>query len=164
MAFYGYQPNFPQFPQNYPQNFQQPYQQNFQNQGQQIQAQPQQIQNGGFVSIRGEQEARNFPVQIGTSVTFKDETAPYIYTKTMGFSQLDTPRFEKFRLVKEDAPVVNAEAPKSDDKKEDIDLSIYATKSELGALEERIQALADDMEDLRTKKVTSKKKEVNEND
>jgi len=164
MAYYGYQPNFPQFPQNYPQNFQQPYQQNFQNQGQQIQAQPQQIQNGGFVSIRGESEARNYPIAVGTSITFKDETAPYIYTKTMGFSQLDTPRFEKFRLVKEDAPVINADAPKSDDKKEGIDLSIYATKSELEALEERIQALADDMEDLRTKKATSKKKEVNEND
>ena len=37
------------------------------------------------------------------SVTFKDETAPYIYTKTMGFSQLDRPIFDKYRLIKEDA-------------------------------------------------------------
>ena len=65
--------------------------------------QPQQntIQNGGFVSVRSEDEARNYPVALGNSVTFKDETAPYIYTKTMGFSQLDRPTFERYKLVKE---------------------------------------------------------------
>ena len=62
-----------------------------------------QIQNGGFVSVRNESEARNYPIAIGTSVTFKDENAPYIYEKTMGFSQLEAPRFDKYRLVKEDA-------------------------------------------------------------
>ena len=46
-------------------------------------------------------EARSYPVAYGNSVTFKDETAPYIYVKTMGFSQLDTPVFDKYRLVKE---------------------------------------------------------------
>lgn len=61
-----------------------------------------QIQNGGFVLVRSEDEARNYPVAFGNSVTFKDETSPYIYCKTMGFSQLDRPIFEKFRLVKEE--------------------------------------------------------------
>ena len=60
------------------------------------------IQNGGFVSVRNETEARNYPVAPGNSITFKDETAPYVYTKTMGFSQLDRPSFEKYKLVKED--------------------------------------------------------------
>lgn len=64
--------------------------------------QPMQIQNGGFVMVRSEDEARNYPVAFGNSVTFKDETSPYIYCKTMGFSQLDRPIFEKFRLVKEE--------------------------------------------------------------
>lgn len=63
-----------------------------------------QIQNGGFVSVRSEQEARNYPVAPGNSVTFRDETAPYVYTKTMGFSQLDRPVFEKYRLIKEEIP------------------------------------------------------------
>lgn len=62
----------------------------------------QQVQNGGFVAVKNEDEARNYLVAQGTSVTFRDESAPYIYTKTMGFSQLDQPVFEKFRLVKED--------------------------------------------------------------
>lgn len=80
------------YQQYYPQNnFQQP----------QIQNTQPQIQNGGFVSVRSEAEARNYPIAPGNSVTFKDETAPYVYTKTMGFSQLDRPIFEKYKLVKE---------------------------------------------------------------
>lgn len=59
----------------------------------------QQVQNGGFVNVRSETEARNYPVALGNVVTFKDETAPYIYTKTMGFSPLDIPRFEIYKQV-----------------------------------------------------------------
>lgn len=59
------------------------------------------IQNGGFVSVRNEEEAIRYPIAPGNSITFKDETAPYVYTKTMGFSQLDRPVFEKYKLVKE---------------------------------------------------------------
>lgn len=66
------------------------------------QQQPMQIQNGGLVTVRGIEEARNYPVAPGNSVTFKDETSPYVYTKTQGFSQLDRPVFEKYRLVKEE--------------------------------------------------------------
>lgn len=69
---------------------------------QQQQQQYYQQQTNGFVSVRNELEARNYPVAYGNSVTFKDENAPYVYTKTMGFSQLETPRFEKYKLVKEE--------------------------------------------------------------
>lgn len=62
----------------------------------------QQPQSNGFVSVRSLQEAQNYPVAPGNSVIFKDENAPYIYTKTMGFSQLDRPTFEVFKLVRED--------------------------------------------------------------
>lgn len=86
MAYYN-----PYNPYQYQQNFMQQAQNTF----------PQQIQNGGFVSVRSEAEARNYPVALGNSVTFKDETSPYIYTKTMGFSQLDVPKFDKYKLVKE---------------------------------------------------------------
>lgn len=77
--------NYPNYFQNYPQQFQN----------------IPQIQSNGFVSVRSEAEARNYPVAYGNSVTFKDETSPYVYTKTMGFSQLDRPVFEKYKLVKE---------------------------------------------------------------
>ena len=59
-----------------------------------------------FVTVRGENEAKSYPIAPGNSITFKDETAPYIYTKTMGFSQLDRPSFEKYKLVKEDVEEV----------------------------------------------------------
>lgn len=58
--------------------------------------QNQQIQTP-FVNVRSEAEARNFPVGFGNVVCFKDESAPYIYTKAMGFSQSDKPVFEKYR-------------------------------------------------------------------
>ena len=63
-----------------------------------------QVQNGGFVTVRSEAEARAYPVAPGTSVTFKNESAPYCYTKTMGFSQFDKPIFEK--CIKEGATVI----------------------------------------------------------
>lgn len=67
-----------------------------------MQQQVPQIQHSGFISVRNEEEARGYPVAPGNSVTFKDEVLPYVYTKTMGFSQLDQPIFEKYRLVKEE--------------------------------------------------------------
>lgn len=77
-----------------------------------------QIQNGGLVSVRNISEARNYPVAPGNSVTFKDENSPYVYTKTMGFSQLDRPIFEVFRLVKEE---VAQEIDTKPDLKQEID-------------------------------------------
>lgn len=58
--------------------------------------------NNGFISVRSIEEAYNWPIAPGNSLTFKDECAPYIYTKTKGISQLEPPVFERFRLVKED--------------------------------------------------------------
>lgn len=61
-----------------------------------------QIVNGGFVSVPNENMIVTWPVAPGNSVTFKIENAPYIYTKTRGFSPFDQPIIEKYRLVKED--------------------------------------------------------------
>ena len=87
--------------------------------------QPQQY-NNGFVVVRSEEEARNYPVAAGNSVTFRHENAPYCYVKTMGFSQFDTPRFEKYRLVKE-----STEPPQED------------VWEEIRALKEEIERLKD---------------------
>lgn len=96
--------------------------------------QPQQIQNGGFVSVRNMEEARNYPIAPGNSITFKDETAPYVYTKTMGFSQLDRPVFEKFRLVKEEdvQPLTAKKEPNSPN---------YALKAELEEVSQTVDGL-----------------------
>lgn len=110
-----------------------PYQNYYQYQPQQPMPQPtQQIQNGGFVSVRSEEEAMNYPVAHGMSVTFKDETAPYIYTKTMGFSQMDRPLFEKFKLIKEE----ESEPIKVDkvDKVAELESQIAELRDEVNAL------------------------------
>ena len=111
--------------------------------------QPQQIQNGGFVSVRSAQEAFNYPVALGNSVTFKDETAPYIYVKTRGFSQLEEPVFEQFQLVKVDNSQKVAEP-------EQIASTEYALKSDLSALQQEI--------DLLKKKISEFKLATNESE
>lgn len=105
---YQYYPNYyPQTPMQMPQQ----------------QAQPQ-AQTSGFVSVRSEAEARNYPVAYGNSVTFKDENSPYIYTKTMGFSQLDRPIFDKYKLVKEQVQEEIIPPEKSDARFGDIESEI----------------------------------------
>lgn len=120
----------------------------------QQQVQPQ-IHNGGFVITHNEMEARNWPVAPGNSVTFKDESAPYIYTKTMGYNQLDTPIFEKFRLVKEDeAPPVAQ--PKNENP---VDLSMYALKSDLDSMREDIEYIKKSIVKKTPAKSTKEEKE-----
>ena len=99
-----------------------------------------QIQNGGLISVRSEVEARNYPIAPGNSITFKDENSPYVYTKTMGFSQLDRPTFEKFRLVKEEIASEDAQnGSNSAFAQNPINLSSYALKTELEALRQELE-------------------------
>ena len=117
------------------------YQQQYQQMPQQTQPQLQpQIQNNGFISVPSEEVARNYPVAPGNSVTFKNENAPYVYTKTMGFSQLDRPSFEKYKLVKEDVEEV-AENPNSIDelrhKIGELNVELDELRGEIDALKEQ---------------------------
>lgn len=131
-----------QFPIGYqPYQMYQQYQQPVQNQ-QQVQ-QSQQVQNGGFVSVQNESEAKNYPVAPGTSVTFRDESAPYIYTKTMGFSQLDRPVFEKFKLVKENEATPEKSSDVEYIRKNELEKlnADFVHKSELNKLKQEVQEI-----------------------
>ena len=101
----------------------------------QIQSQPQQSQNAyiGLLPIPSEKDARNYPVALNSSVTFIDENAPYIYSKTMNGSQLDPPKFEKYKLVKVD------DIPIQEEKHEPQ--SEYVTKSEFDRIQTEIRNL-----------------------
>lgn len=119
-------------------------------QNQQVQnVQPQtqqQIQSGGFLQVPNEEYARNYPVALGNSVTFKDESAPYIYTKTMGFSQLDNPTFDKYRLVKEESKSSQNEPLKEDTDKmsyDELKAQIEDAKREIRDIRRRVENLAD---------------------
>lgn len=113
--------------------YQNPYQQPMLN------AQPQ-IQNSGMISAPNEAFAFNYPVAPGNSVTFKDESLPFVYVKTMGLSQFDSPAFEKYRLVKEDA-TVNQQPPASPE---------YALKSDLESLKTEIETFMKSMKEGKT--------------
>lgn len=148
-------------PYNPYQYYPQQYQQNNQQMVPTQMSGAQQPQFGGFVSVRNEMEARNYPVAPGNSVMFRDETAPYIYSKSMGYSQLDTPRFDKYRLVKEEDVSVNVSEPHTDTLNNSTDnLPTYALKSEFDALNELVNTLVEDVDVLKSKRQPAKKKEV----
>ena len=164
-----YQPNYyGQVNQANPYAFQQMQAQQAQQQGQQLQGtqmslsnqQPQQIQQSGFVLVQSEQEARSYPVAPGNSITFKDESQPYCYVKTMGFNQLDRPVFEKYRLVKEDAPSEPIQSPVTQSQaKGDKDIQ-YALKSDLDELRAVVVEMQEKMKTQNEKKPTKTKKVI----
>ena len=119
------------------------YQQPFYGQPQYQQPQQPQIVNAGFISVRNEQEARNYPIAHGNSLTFKDENAPYVYTKTVGFSQMDVPVFEKYRLIRETetaSPDVLRADPNNG--------TSNSGKDEIGALRRQIDGIKKDVAEL----------------
>lgn len=119
---YGYQP----------QQFQLPMQ------GVQQGNQPtQQPNRSDFVLVRSEDEARNYPVAFGNTVTFKHENEPYMYTKTMGMSQLDRPVFERYKLVKEE---IKEQPQKPAEPKYDNTV-IDKLENEIGAIWKEIELL-----------------------
>lgn len=135
------------YPQYYPNYMYQP--QNFPTQQQAYQASQPQIQNGGFISVRSEDEARNYPVAPGTSVTFIDESRQRVYSKTMGFSQLDRPIFDKYKLVKEDE-TEGANMAQKEPVKADADiLSAYALKADIEPLTAQIEELKKEVDALK---------------
>ena len=121
----------------------------------------QQIRSGGIVSVSGEEEARRYPVAPGYTVTMRDDTGPYLYEKTMGFSQLDQPIFRKARIVFEDA-AQTAQEKQEQPSKPDV---VYAELSQLEALRDAVaadlNALRSMIESLADQKTpTSRKKEA----
>lgn len=118
--------------------------------------QPQQsqapVQQSGFVRVQSENDARMYPVAPGNSVTFIDDNAPYCYVKTMDFSQLDRPKFEKYRLVKEEeAQQVQA-----------AQVNNYATKTEIEEIWETIDEMKKAAAFIFTPKKAKQEDKVNE--
>ena len=143
---YMTQMQIPQMMQQTPQQMPQQMQ-NMQPQQMQMPQAPQYpVMQSGFVRVPNENEARMYPVAPGTSVTFIDENQPYCYTKTMDRSQLDRPKFEKYRLVKEeDAPVAPQNAPEPAPAAQEVDLSGYVTKAEYDALRGEMEDMLSDI-------------------
>ncbi len=118
------------------------------------QVQPQQqpqSQTGGFISVRSELEARNYPVAPGSCMMFKIEGQPTVIEKSMGFSQFEAPHIDVYELVKKQS------APQ-DQKEIELDW-----RSEINSVRQEIDNLKEEIQTLKSKPRTSgKKKEVEE--
>ena len=108
-----------------------------------IQQQP--IQNGGFVIVQDENEITRYPVAHGNIVTFRIENQPVVVEKSLGYSQFDTPHYERYRLIKEDMPVPEA---KEYILKNDFQTAFDGLRSEIDELKSQIS---------KTEKTTRKK-------
>ena len=123
---------YPQY--SYPSYY--PQMQNMYAAGHQQQPAPQQIRSGGIVSVANEDEARRYPVAPGYTVTMRDENGPYLYEKTMGYSQLDQPIFRKARIVFEDDAITAEKQEKPEEPAEPP--KVYAELKQLEALRDAV--------------------------
>ena len=106
-------------------------------------------QTNGFVRVQSEDEARRYPVTIG-SITFIDDNAPFCYVKTAPISPMDAPTFKRYRLVEENEPQNSA---KNDDTSagtsNSIDLSNYVEKPVFDALRAQFDDVLQTIDKLR---------------
>lgn len=114
-------------------------------------------QNGGFMLVANEDIVKNYPVAPGTCVTFKLEGQPIVMEKSMGFSNLETPKIDKYRLIKEEnGTLVTASEPHRDDFDADgINNSINDLKDEIEAIWEEIEGI----KSVPVKKTNSRRKD-----
>ena len=112
-------------------------------QPQPMQNQQMQIQNGGFMVVPSEDMARTYPVAPGNCVTFKIEGKPIVMEKSMGFSQLEAPRIDKYRLVREEEAVNEQNLPQNAPKTSDVE------NETIEELKGQIKALNDELQDIK---------------
>lgn len=94
---------------------------------------------GFFVPVANENVARNYPVGYGNTVVFKDENSPRMYVKAMGYSQLESPIFEKY-VKEEDKPISDDVNEKSNNLSyDDLKAEIDGVKGDIKWLKDRIQ-------------------------
>ncbi len=152
MAYPYYPQNYPQvYPQNYPQPnyYQQQQAQNLQQQ------QTPQIQNGGFLPAPNENYVNSYPVGAGNCITFKIEGKPIVIEKSMGFSQLESPKIKRYRLVEEEEAEAIQEAPET------------VNPAEIEKINKDISDLWDEVNNIKSmvkKPINSKKKVEVEDD
>lgn len=185
MAYPMYPQNYPQFPTYQP--YQQPMMQtapqvqqtmpqmgsSFQGGNNQTVQQPAQmmqqpVQSAAPITIRSEQEARDWPIAPGNSLTFINEGEGYVYTKT-SLNQFDRPQFVKYKLVREDA-VEAPTAPVAAPKPPATPMPEYALRADVDALRGEIMGEIEGfrarLDSLTTEKPAGKgkKKEGNNDD
>jgi len=153
---------YPQYVQPQPVVMPQPATQQVQNQPVQPQTPP--IQNSGFVLTMSEDEAYRYPVAPGHCVTCKVVNKPIVIEKSMSFSQLDNPKIDRYRLVKEEV----VDEPKQVEPVEVKESATDELKAEIDALRQDIEGIKKKLysnnQNQSQNKPIAKKKEVTDND
>lgn len=146
-------PNYPQYPMSYL-----PYQYaQYPMQTQQPQ-QSQQLQSAGFILVPTEEDAYRYPVALGKCMTFKVENEPIVIEKSMSFSQLENPRIDRYRLVREEI----VEDAKTIENTEAVQSYDDCIKEELQAIRRDIEGIKEKL--ASTSKTVTKKKEESANE
>lgn len=127
----------------------------------QPQQNPQNSIQTSLLSIPNEQEARSFPIVPGNCLIFRDETEPCVYIKTLGFSPQELPTFDIY--VKK-TPSNASSATDSGANEKDIDLSVYAAKDDLRALEAELVEIRRELSALKPRKKVIREVEVESDD
>lgn len=104
-----------------------------------------------FMSIRGKDIAVNYPIAPNNTIIFKDEMAPYIYVKSMGFSPLEKPMME---IYKREEPIQTQEG--TSEVKED--------NSTIEKMQDDIQAMLCDIESIKKRLNSRPKRKETEDD
>lgn len=112
---------------------------------------PNQQPQVSFMSIRGKDIAVNYPIAPGNSIFFKDETGPFIYVKTMGFSPIDKPSFEVYK--KEDPNSAQEPAP-----------VVKEDNSIIEKIQNDLKAIYDDVESIKRKVNAKPRRKESEDD
>lgn len=163
---YGYNAFSPMQQQMFPQpNVQQITPQ--QTQQPNVQQSIQQPMNGGFVHVQSEQEALQYPVAPGYSVTFRDDAHGLYYSKTMGTNQFEAPQFKKFRLVEvndETSSQNEREVPSEPSLPGKYNFEDYALKVDLAKLRGQIEALESKFENFSAKPKSKAVKEADKSE
>lgn len=140
-------PNFQQYPMPF---MAYPYPQMMQTQPQpQVSQNTQPLQNAGFIMVSSEDEAYRYPVALGKCMTFKVENEPIVIEKSMSYSQLENPKIDRYRLVRED--VVDAPKPIE---------PIEVEQSHDDGLKEELQAIRRDIEGIKKKLYSNNQKQI----
>lgn len=120
-------------------------------QQQPVQTPQPEIRQNGFIRVKDEAEVDAYPIAPGNSVTFIHETEPFVFVKTLGFSQFDHPVKEKYRLVKETSEEPNKAFSGAD--KESASKGVeYAKADELARLARDVEALRVSVKTLNERK------------
>ena len=91
----------------------------------------------GFMSVRGKDIAVNYPIAPGNTIFFKDEVAPYIYVKTMGYSPLDKPTLDTYK--REDM-IKQAPEPSKDVVIEKLQEDISSIMDDIDGIKKKLNA------------------------